>query len=227
MKVVAMMPYWKGYYADSAASASLGMRRLGGRHLLNYSLQLLNRSSLLDDIVIFTSDAEIAEYIEPKLNYRIMERPAYLDDLNIRIEQIIDEFLQRTDADIIVLLHPTSPFLKKSTLDECIESVRSGTYDSAFTAYSFKKFAWYRGRPLNYRLDTPTPHRREIEPIIVEQSSLYVFSRATFLEAKKRVGGKVHIQYVDHFEGHEITVSEDFDLAELIVNSGMFSEMES
>jgi len=29
---------------------------------------------------------------------------------------------------------------------------------------------------------------------------------------------------INHFEGHEINREEDFEIAELIVNSGMYSE---
>ena len=119
-----------------------------------------------------------------------------------------------------MLLHITSPFLKSETIKECIEKVNSGEHDSAFTAYEMKKFCWFRGEPLNYSLDTPTPRTQDIDPVIIEQSSLYVFKREVFEKTGQRICKKPYIKYIDHFEGHDIDTYDDFRIAELIVNTG-------
>jgi CMP-N-acetylneuraminic acid synthetase len=225
MKIVGFMPHWMNYSTAEDTLPLKGLQRLGGRYLINYSLHLLNSSELIDETVVFSSTPAILDYIEPKLEYTFSKRPRFLDDNDISIEQIIDEFIKKTDADIIVLLHPKSPFLQISTLNECIEAVRSGRHDSAFTAYQFKKFAWFKGAPLNYSLSLPTPNLRDIEPITIEQSSLYVFSRQEFLGRHKRIGSAPFIKLINHFEGHEVNEPEDLEIAELIVNSGMFSEI--
>lgn len=225
MKIVGFMPHWMNYSSDEQPLAKKGLQRLGGRYLINYSLHLLNESNLIDETTIFASEPTVLEYLEPKLEYTFCKRPRYLDDNGIAIEQIIGEFLKKSDADIIVLLHPNSPFLQIETLNDCIEAVRSGAYDSAFTAYQFKKFAWFQNAPLNYSLSAPTPSLRDIEPVTIEQSSLYVFSRKTFLERNKRIGSNPFIKFINHFEGHEVNEPKDLEIAELIVNSGMFSEI--
>jgi CMP-N-acetylneuraminic acid synthetase len=84
---------------------------------------------------------------------------------------------------------------------------------------------WYQGKPLNYSLTEPTPKPQDIPPVIFEQSSLYVFSKASYIKNRKRIGDTPFIKYVDHFEGHEISIDEDFKIAELIVNSGMYTEL--
>lgn len=225
MKIVGLMPYWMNYSASENLPRQKGLQRAGGRYLINYSLHLLNSSARIDETVVFASSPSILEYIEPKLEYTFCERPRFLDDDDISIDQIIEEFIKTVDADIFVLLHPKSPFLQINTLSECIEAVCSGRYDSAFTAYQFKKFAWFKGRPLNYSLSFPTPNLRDIEPITIEQSSLYVFSRKAFLNGHKRIGSTPFIKFINHFEGHEVSEPEDFEIAELIVNSGMFREI--
>lgn len=223
MKIVGFMPYWMDYLPE--AKSKKGLQKLGGRHLLNYTLSLLNQSKLINETVIYSSNPQILDFIEPDLEYSFLKRPDFLDDPEISIEQIISEFLKKTDADVIVLLHPNSPFLQLSSLNECVEAVSSGQYGSAFTAYKFKKFAWFKGEPLNYSLKEQTPSLTEITPVIIEQSSLYAFSRKTFIENNKRVSSEPFIKFINHFEGHEVHEPEDIEIAELIVNSGMFTEI--
>lgn len=224
MKIVALVPFWMGYSPQTGAPLNRAIRKLGGLPVINYSLNVLNRSELVSETVLFSSSNDIGSYIE-NLDYTFLKRPEFLDDDDVSIEQIITEFLKRTDADVIVLMHPNSPFIQLQTIDQCIKEVVSGSADSAFTAYTFKKFCWFEGRPLNYDLSAPTPKLRDLEPVVLEQSSLYVFSRSIFEKENKRVGGKTYVHNINHFEGHDLVEEEDFELAELIVNSGMFSDL--
>ncbi len=220
MKIVGFIPYWLDYKGEQ----NNNLKKLAGRHLINYSISLLNKIDYIDDITIFASNPKILEYIEDDLEYSFLKRADYLDQNNITIEEIISEFLKKSDADIIVLLHPNSPFLQLDTVSECIEKVKSGKYDSAFTAYEYHKFAWFKGKPLNYSLSDATPKLQDIEPVILEQASLYVFTKELFMKQSKRIGEHVFIKNINHFEGHDVNEPEDFEIAELIVNSGMYKE---
>lgn len=224
MKVVGFIPFWMGYHPQTGTPINRAVRKLGGLPVINYSLNVLNQSRLVAETVIFASDNEIAGYVEPDYTYSYMQRPGSLDDDNVSIEEIISAFLEVSDADVFVLMHPNSPFIQLETLNDCISSVLSGDYDSAFTAYTFQKFCWFNGKPLNYELGAPTPKLRDVDPIVLEQSSLYVFSRDIFVKERKRVGGRTYVRNINHFEGHDLVEEEDFELAELIVNSGMFCD---
>ncbi len=75
---------------------------------------------------------------------------------------------------------------------------------------------------MNYSLEKPTPRTQDIEPVIVEQSALYVFKREVFETSGQRISAAPYMKIIDHFEGHDIDNSEDFKVAELIVNTGFF-----
>lgn len=198
------------------------IKDLGGIPLVNYTVRALNKVPSIDDVIIYASEPSICEYIQHGLRYKFLKRPAYLDSQETKIQDILREFLNQDKADTIVLLHITSPFLKSNTINECVEKVNSGEYESAFTANEIRKFCWFRGKPLNFSLEEPTPRTQDIDPVIIEQSSLYVFKRHVFEITGQRISGKSYIKYVDHFEGHDIDTPEDFRIAELIVNTGMF-----
>lgn len=223
MRCVGFIPYWLDYKVDSQGHKNL--KKLGGQYLINYSIRLLNRVDAIEQTCIFSSDRKVLDYVDESLNFDFIERPKSLDSDNISIEDIIDAFLEQNDADIIVLLHPNSPFLQKETLSECLDRVRSGEFDSALTAFQFQKLCWFNGKPLNYSLNKPVPKLSAIAPVIFEQSSLYIFTREAYLLNRKRIGNKPYFKFVNHFEGHEVITTEDFSIAELIVNSGMYWEI--
>lgn len=221
MKVTAFIPS----RLNSERLPQKNIKLLGGIPLINYSIRALNKAKGIEDIVLFASEPSICGSVEKGLKYSYLERPSSLDTQDASIQDIIREFLKRYDTDIIVLLHVTSPFLKPQTISECVSKVVEGPYDSAFTAYEFKKFAWFRGKPLNYSLEKSIPRTQDIEPVLMEQSSLYVFKKDLFQKNERRIGNNPFIKAIDHFEGHDIDTPEDFQIAELIVNSGFFSHL--
>lgn len=223
MKIVGFIPYWLKYHNIHSHVDSGEMKKIGGRYIINYSIELMNNSKYINDTIVFSSSPDVLEYVDNDLQYSYWKRHEYLDNNDVTIDEIISEFLKNTDADVFVLLHPNSPFLSTNSMDDCIEKVVSGEYDSSFTAYEFKKFAWYGGTTLNYSLDKPTPKLSDVEPVYIEQSSLYVFTRKVFEKRNKRIGDNPYLCSINHFEGHEINSHEDYDIAELIVNAGLYN----
>lgn len=219
MKITAFIPYWLEYHESHE------MKKLSGKYLINYTVEQLINCDLVEEIIVYASNEKIMDYVDEKDFVTYLKRPGFLDDNSIAIEQVIEEFLKVNDSDIIVLIHPNSPFLSKKTITECIEKVIDNTHESSFVAYKFNNLAWFENKPLNYSLEFNTPHMDEISPIILELSSLYVFKRKVFERSHRRIGENPFICIVNHFEGHGINNQEDFEIAELIVNAGMYPKV--
>ena len=218
MRIVGLIPF--RLKTDKIPNQNI--KKLGGIPLVNYTIRALNKSSLIDDVYIFGSEDTICDYVLDGLKYHFLQRPHNLDKEDTTTQDIIREFVEIIDADIIVLLHIASPFLRFETITDCIENVKSGKFNSAFTAYEINKFCWFQGEPLNYSLGEPTPRTQDLEFIIVEQSSLYVFRTEEFKKTGQRISQNHYIRFIDHFEGHDIDSVKNFEVAELIVNTGMF-----
>jgi CMP-N-acetylneuraminic acid synthetase len=45
-----------------------------------------------------------------------------------------------------------------------------------------------------------------------------------FEKFNRRIGKKPFVKYIDHFEGHDINTLDDLEIAELIVNSGLYKK---
>ena len=59
---------------------------LGRMPLVNYALETMNRIRSIDEIVIFASESSICNYISPDLKYRLIERPAFLDTQEAKVQ---------------------------------------------------------------------------------------------------------------------------------------------
>jgi CMP-N-acetylneuraminic acid synthetase len=224
MRVVAMIPFWSKYQPVTNGLISLPLISIGGKSLILRTIEIIKQVSLIDEVVIFSSDNNIMKHVGDKEECSFLKRDKSLDSDSTSIEDIIDSFLSLSKVDIVVLVHPKSPFLKPETVEECINQVMSRNFDSAFTASSIRKHLWYLGEPLNYSRNKDTPPVSKIEPIIVETSSVYVFTKNLFKTTRKRIGEKPYVKEIGHFEGFEIERDDDFKMAELIINSGLDRE---
>ena len=132
--------------------------------------------------------------------------------------EIYDSFTADVEADLYVLAHATSPFIRAETVADALRHVRSGEYDSAFSAEKIQTFAWFEGRPLNYALDD-IPRTQTIEPVYIETSAFFIFPRTLWCGRGRRIGEKPYMAVVDRIEGLDIDNPEDFTMAEIIAAS--------
>ena len=224
MRIVALIPFWSNYKPLKESLTCRPLVEVSGKSLINRTIEIINRIKLIDKTVIFTSHSEIFSYIDDSMNCEIVQRDRSLNSDKTSIEDIINEFLKISDADIVVLIHPKSPFIRSKTIEECVEKVLTGEFDSAFVANSIKKQAWYKGKPLNYLIDKSAPMLSELEPVLIESSSIYVFTRALFKKSRHRIGKNPYIKEVGHFEGFEVDNKDDLTMAELMINASLDKE---
>ena len=131
--------------------------------------------------------------------------------------EIYDAFTKEVDADVYMLAHTTSPFIKEETISNAIDKVTSGEHDSAFSAQKIQTFTWYQGKPLNYDLKN-IPQTQKIEPVFVETSAFYIFRKELWTVDHQRVGNNPFMAIIDPIEGIDIDYPEDFAFAEKVIN---------
>jgi len=214
MKIIAFTPS----RLNSQRLPKKNVKMLGRVPLVNYALMTMNKVELIDEIVLFASEPSICDFIKKDVEYKFLMRSATLDSHGAKVQDLIREFLKASNADIIVMFHITSPFLRSETIAECVNKVKNEGYDAAFTALLVNKRCWFRGSVLNE--SGKKDDRPKREPVVVEHS-LYVFKKHIFEENEQRISKNCYIKYVDQFEGHDIDTPEEFRIAELMVQSGL------
>mgnify|MGYP001299876169 CR=1 FL=1 len=184
-----------------------------GTPLMYFIQRVCLQSYWIDEVYVYCSDDAVQTYILPGVKY--LKRPEFLDGDSINANDFIREFMTHIDADIYVNAHTTSPFAKVETINNCIEKVAYGEYDSAFCAESIKSFMWGDGKPINFNPDY-FPRTQDLPLIYAETSIAYVFTKNTFLKYNRRVGIKPYIQEVGKIEAIDIDYPEDFEMANAI-----------
>ena len=191
------------------------IREINGVPLVSKAISILNQVDSISETILYCSQKRIRNYIDSDLKYLFIKRPSYLDGDNITFNDILESIIDDIDGDYIVFLSCTSPFIKSETIQDMINKIEIGDYDSAFLATELYSFCWFDGRPLNYELDD-VPRTQDLKPVIQETSGLYIFSKDLFKKHKRRIGFNPYIKIVDMLEGWDIDTMDELMIAECI-----------
>ena len=209
MRTVAFVPI----RLNSKRVVGKNLKHLGDRPLLCYVLETLLQVDTIDEVYVYCSNPDVKQYL-PK-GVLFLQRPESLDSDETLGEEIYDAFTKVIPADVYVLAHTTSPFIKSSTIYNALDHVINGDSDSAFSAEKIQTFAWYKQKPLNYELKS-IPRTQTIEPVYVETSAFYIFKHDVWVKHHQRIGFHPYIAVVDKIEGVDRDWPEDFQFAELV-----------
>lgn len=212
MKTVAFVPI----RLNSKRVVGKNLKKLGDKPLMCYILETLTQVRQIDEVYVYCSQEEVIPYLPDGVKF--LKRPESLDRDETLGKEIYEAFVNTVDADIYVLAHTTSPFMKLSTVENALGKILNEGYDSAFSCEKIQTFTWFDGKPLNYDLKE-IPRTQTIEPVYVETSAFFMFKRDVWKVHKQRIGFKPYFALVDKIEGVDIDWPEDFEFAEHILNS--------
>ena len=185
-----------------------------GKCILQILQETLLKVNGLNDIYVFCSSESIKPYLVDGVKF--LKRPDFLDTKTATPNDIIKEFMKLVDADIYLVSHATSPFVKPEHIEECINAVKSGEFDSSFTAEKLQRLFWRSDNtPINFNPEN-VPRTQELEPVYNEVSAAYVFRKDSFLKNNRRVGLYPHITVVSGIECIDIDYPEDFEIANAV-----------
>jgi CMP-N-acetylneuraminic acid synthetase len=210
MKVVAFVPI----RLNSKRIVSKNMKMLGNKPLLSYIFETLKKVKNIDEIYAYCSSGKIKAHLPENIIY--LKRDRYLDGDNIIGKEIYSSFIKEIHADVYILAHTTSPFIKPGTIQTALNKVLKEEYDSSFSVKRIKTFIWYKNKPLNYKLSY-VPQTQKLEPIYIETSAFYIFKKDIWNRKKQRIGDNPFLQEVNHIEAIDIDEPMDFQFAEHIV----------
>lgn len=175
-------------------------------HICNSLLEVRG----IDEVYVYCSDEKVTEYLPQGIIFK--KRDAWLDGDLVKGFDIYRSFIQEVDADVYVLAHTTSPFIRVSSIRNALDYVIQGKNDSAFSAERIQTFAWYQGKPVNYDLND-VPRTQDIEPVWAETSAFFIFRKEIFTVYNRRIGFNPYIQEVAGIEAVDIDERKDYELA--------------
>ncbi len=224
MSTVAIIPARGG----SQGVPGKNLRPIGGIPLVARAVRACRAARKIDHIFVSTDDAAIADTARAA-GAEIIDRPAELAGHTATSESALthglDEIARRgIDADVLVFVQCTSPFIRPQDLDAGVALVTAGEADSTFSGIETYEFLWRDGdetlpagtsamvgqnHDASYR-----PRRQDRRPDYRETGAFYVMSVDGFREARHRFFGRTRVVPVSELASLEIDTAEELALAD-------------
>lgn len=184
---------------------------IAGKPLCWHICNTMLRAENIHEVYVYCSEERIKEYIPEKTIF--LKRNASLDGPKVKGFEIYKQFINDVDADIYILAHTTSPFLRTESVNEALNKVLSGQNDSAFSAKRIQTFAWYQNKPINYDMND-VPRTQDLTPIYVETSGFFIFKKEVFTVHNRRIGFTPYVAEVSDIEAIDIDEKKDYEMAQ-------------
>lgn len=207
MKTVAVVPI----KLNSQRVKNKNILPVGGHPLCWHIFNTLLHTKGINEIYCYCSDEAVRKYI-PASGVTFLKRDPALDGQLVKAFDIYEHFVADVDADIYIICHTTSPFIKTESIARGLNAIKEKDYDSAFSVKRMQTFAWYQGQPINYDIND-VPWTQDLEPVFVETSAFFMFRKDVFAKHHRRIGFKPYICETDNIESVDIDEPDDYELA--------------
>jgi len=197
---------------------------LHGKPLVAWPIDLAKSVKQIDRVIVSTDDDEIMKIAQEYGAETPFKRPAELADdetPTLPVLQHCITYLEKEEnyyPDIVVLLYPTSPFLKKERLEEALNMFESTKCNSVVSVIEDYGHFWemYGGVPKRLYPIKPV-NRQYAVPAYRENGAIYFSRRDILIETDKLVDDD-NIAFLVMPEGETIDIDEpeDFEKAKRI-----------
>jgi len=223
-RVIAVIPARGG----SKSVPGKNIRPLAGKPLLAWSIEVAQRVSEIDRVIVSTDDAEIAS-VGRAHNAEVYVRPSHLATDEALVIDALKDLLRTLQSEgekpeWVILLEPTCPLRTADDVRNCLDLVAKGGYDSVAT---------FKDAELNphraWRLVDGVPEvfipgavpwlpRQQLPKAYQLNGAVYLF-RASLLaeEAKSLLVGKLGAVLMPRDRSQDIDDSIDFTIVEALL----------
>lgn len=217
--LVALLPM----KANSERVPRKNFRLLHGKPLFRWILDRLLEIEAVERVVINTdSEALLAGDMLPETPRLLVRRrrPEICGDF-VSMNRVLEDDLAAVPADCYLMTHATNPLLSTTTMTEAIECYRAGLatgeIDSLFGVNRYQsRFYHQDGTPVNH--DPAVLLRtQDLPPLFEENSTLYLFSPASFQATGARIGSRPLLFPIPRVEAVDIDDASDWDLADALL----------
>lgn len=194
---------------------------INSKPLFYWIIDSLLNSEFVDEIVINYDDdytlQEVSKYFD---SIKFCKRPDKLLGDDISMNKIIESSLKDCTNETIIQVHTTSPLLKTKTIDKAIKFHLDKKQDIFSVNKLYERFYDKDLRPINHDINTLV-QTQDLEPLYVENSAFYIFTKENFRQNNNRINDKSDIFEVIFPENIDIDNFEDFELARIFLEKNI------
>ena len=216
MEVLAIVPARggsKGIYKKNLALCA-------GKPLIQWTCEAILESRMVTTTLVSSDDLEILQAADVhRSGFILAGRPPYLATDEASTESVLGYYLNHREADIIVLLQPTSPVRTGAQIDEAVKLLIDQEFDSVVSVVPAHPFIWFNnGQETLAAYDYQNRRRRQdLPPTYEENGSIYVFTREHWEKSHNRLGGEIGMYVMGEESRIQIDTPLDLFLVEQIL----------
>ena len=207
------------------------IKLLNHQPLISYTIAAAKQSKHIERVIVSTEDQEIKE-VAQKYGAEIINRPKELAQDHtptLPVLQHVVQTLQDNDnkVKLVVLLQSTAQFQKSKEIDEAIETVLEGTWDSLISLSPTPKHfnpTWQKilneeGQVLNTLDNTPidddkkSTRRQDLKQTYWKNGQIYIMTPETLMKKNSLFGDRC-VSYTIDREIVNIDTEADWKKAE-------------
>lgn len=194
-------------------------RPLAGKPLFHHIVETLEACSRVAQVVVDTDSDLIKEDLAGSFpDVGVIDRPAELLGGEVPMTDVLAHDVSVVEADLYLQTHSTNPMLRAATIDAALEEFAAARdrYDSLFTVTPLQTRLWSAaGEPLNHDPDVLV-RTQDLEPVMEENSCLYLFDRATLERTGRRIGDRPLLYPIERDEASDIDDESDWRIVEAL-----------
>jgi CMP-N-acetylneuraminic acid synthetase/quercetin dioxygenase-like cupin family protein len=217
-KIVAMIPARMG----SKRVAKKNLRLLGGEPLIAHVCKAAKEAGVFDEIYINSEDP-IFDEIAQQYGLGFYHRPAELASDTANNDAFLQDFCINSDADIVVQILPTSPFLLVSEIQAFVAEMTGQALDTLVSVQDHQIACIYQNTGVNFKPDEPHIPSQDMTPVSSYATVLMAWKRLGFLNNMATYGygyhgvkGNIGYFTLNGFSTLDIDNEDEFRMAEVV-----------
>lgn len=195
------------------------LRTLNGKPLIYYAIKnALSISTCIIDCYVSSDDDEIL-LIASKFGSKIIKRGNTISNDQSTLDPVIfDAFtrivdIEKKNYDLVITLQPTSPLLRKETIESAINKIEEFNIDTLISGVYDSHLTWLKEAD-KYVPNYEKRVNRQFLPQIYKETGGFVITKSTFVTENSRFGNNVQVFPVSKKEGIDIDDADDWNLCE-------------
>ena len=212
-KVLALIPARGG----SKGVPMKNLQEIGGRSLVSHAIVHAVGSSHIDDVVVSTDSAEIANHVNAFGNSEVLIRSDADSSDETPANRVVEHAFENfPDYEWVVYLQPTSPFRSANDIDDAIDLMIQRKSESCVSiTKNPTPVEWLYEKDLNDLLSPCSPRnaifqRQQAELTFLPNGAIYVISKGCFQRNMNLINSE-SIGF-EMCESRSIDIDTEFDL---------------
>lgn len=214
MKVLIVIPARGG----SKGIPKKNIRLMLNQPLISYCISNALQSAFSSDVVVSTDDEEIAR-ISKHYGAHIIMRPSELASDSIPLDPVVYHAVHEMEKqkdyryDVVITMQPTSPLLKRETLDTAIRYFLDHDFDTVLSGINKPHLSWTERDGEIVPVYEKRLNRQYLPKNLMETGAFFI-SKRTFIEKDNRFGTKISVFEIGENEAIDIDTPQDWWIAE-------------